>query len=68
MTLAAVEEWRRVYLRHTTRCKDGKTHTYWRPIADPKGQPPERVRAIRDQIRDRVRELIAAEGVGEANG
>jgi len=38
------------------------------PIADPKGQPPERVRAIRDQIRDRVRELIAAEGWGEANG
>lgn len=22
----------RVYLRHTTRCKDGKTHTYWRLV------------------------------------
>ena len=28
-------------------------------IADPKGQPPERVRAIRDEIRARVQELIA---------
>lgn len=31
------------------------------PLPDPKGQPVERVREIRDQIRDRVRELIAAE-------
>ena len=31
-------------------------------IADPKGQPPERVRAIRDEIRDRVGALIATEG------
>jgi arsenate reductase (thioredoxin) len=31
-------------------------------IADPKGQTPARVRAIRDQIRERVRALIAAEG------
>jgi arsenate reductase len=31
-------------------------------IADPKGQPPARVRAIRDEIRDRVRALIASEG------
>jgi arsenate reductase len=30
-------------------------------IADPKGQPPERVRAIRDDIRARVEQLIAAE-------
>jgi transposase len=27
-----VEEWRRVYLRHTTRFKDGKSHTYWRLV------------------------------------
>lgn len=31
-------------------------------IADPKGQPLERVRAIRDDIRARVQELIAAHG------
>jgi arsenate reductase len=31
-------------------------------IPDPKGQPIERVRAIRDDIRDRVQALIAARG------
>ena len=31
-------------------------------LADPKGQPPERVRAIRDEIRARVEQLIAARG------
>jgi arsenate reductase len=31
-------------------------------IADPKGQSPQRVRPIRDEIRERVRQLIAAEG------
>ena len=31
-------------------------------LSDPKGHPPERVRAIRDAIRDRVERLIAAEG------
>jgi arsenate reductase len=31
-------------------------------IADPKGQPPERIRAIRDDIRAHVERLIAAEG------
>ena len=31
-------------------------------LPDPKGQPIERVRAIRDDIRDRVERLIAAEG------
>jgi arsenate reductase len=30
------------------------------PLADPKGQPIERVRAIRDEIRDRVAALLAA--------
>lgn len=32
------------------------------PLADPKGQPPARVREIRDSIRERVSELIAREG------
>jgi arsenate reductase len=31
-------------------------------LPDPKGQPPERVRAIRDDIRTRVERLIAARG------
>jgi len=33
-------------------------------LADPKGQTPERVRAIRDEIRERVERLIAAQGWG----
>ncbi len=32
------------------------------PIEDPKGQPLDRVRAIRDEIRARVERLVAAEG------
>jgi arsenate reductase len=32
------------------------------PLDDPKGKPLERVREIRDDIRDRVRALIASEG------
>jgi arsenate reductase len=32
------------------------------PLADPKGQPPEEVRRIRDEIRGRVWQLIAREG------
>jgi arsenate reductase len=31
-------------------------------LADPAGQPPGRVRAIRDEIRERVFELVAREG------
>jgi arsenate reductase len=31
-------------------------------VADPKDQPPERVRAIRDELRERVERLVAAEG------
>jgi len=31
-------------------------------IADPKGQPPDRVRAIRDDIRAHVERLVATEG------
>ena len=34
------------------------------PLDDPKGQPIERVREIRDEIRDRVQRFIAAEGLG----
>jgi len=37
------------------RCED------W-PLADPKGQSPARVREIRDEIRERVRRLVVAEG------
>lgn len=36
------------------------------PLEDPKGQPIERVRRTRDEIRDRVLQLIEAEGVGKA--
>ena len=32
------------------------------PLEDPKGQPPERVRAIRDDIEARVRRLLAERG------
>ena len=32
------------------------------PLEDPKGKPVDQVREIRDQIRDRVRALIAREG------
>ena len=35
------------------------------PLADPKGQPPERVREIRDEIRARVVALLAREGWGQ---
>ena len=31
-------------------------------LPDPKGQPPERVREIRDEIRERVEELVTARG------
>lgn len=34
------------------------------PLADPKGQPIEVVRAIRDEIRTRVQALLAREGWG----
>jgi arsenate reductase len=32
------------------------------PLPDPKNQPPERVREIRDLVRERVRALVLAEG------
>jgi arsenate reductase len=34
------------------------------PLADPKGQPIERVREIRDEVRQRVEKLIAVRGWG----
>ena len=34
------------------------------PVPDPKGQPPERVRAVRDDVRRRVEQLVAEEGWG----
>ncbi|MGE0443781.1 MAG: arsenate reductase ArsC [Vicinamibacterales bacterium] len=36
------------------------------PLEDPKGQPLERVRAIRDEVRDRVRMLVEREGWGRS--
>jgi arsenate reductase len=38
------------------------------PLSDPKGQPIEAVRAIREQIRARVRAFIEREGWGRAGG
>lgn len=35
------------------------------PLEDPKGKPPERVRAIRDEVRARIAELVAREGLGQ---
>jgi arsenate reductase (thioredoxin) len=35
------------------------------PLPDPKGRPPEEVRAIRDDIAGRVRALVAREGWGQ---
>ncbi len=32
------------------------------PLTDPKGKPPEVVRVIRDEVRDRVRALVEREG------
>ena len=32
------------------------------PIEDPKGKPIERVREIRDELRDRIRALVEREG------
>lgn len=38
------------------------------PLEDPKGKPQGRVREIRDEIRDRVKGLIEAEGWGRDAG
>lgn len=37
------------------------------PLPDPKGLPIEQVRAVRDQIRQRVREFVETEQLGKAN-
>lgn len=34
------------------------------PLRDPKGQPLDIVRAIRDEVRDRVTDLVRRDGVG----
>ncbi len=36
------------------------------PVPDPKGQPPERVQAIRDEVRRRVVALVAGRGWGRS--
>jgi protein-tyrosine-phosphatase len=36
------------------------------PLPDPKGRPTEEVRAIRDELRRRIRELLLHEGLGKA--
>lgn len=38
------------------------------PLEDPKGKPIERVRDIRDEIRDRVQALIEREGCSQSRG
>jgi arsenate reductase len=38
------------------------------PLEDPKGKPMERVREIRDEIRQRVMELVKSEGWGRDQG
>jgi arsenate reductase len=38
------------------------------PLEDPKGKPVERVREIRDEVRDRVSRLLAEEGWGLPTG
>jgi protein-tyrosine-phosphatase len=38
------------------------------PLRDPKGQPIEEVRAIRDDIRVRVQSLLAQDGIATQNG
>ena len=43
----------------------GKRYEDW-PVEDPAGQPPEKVRAIRDAIRARVERLLAELGVPSA--
>jgi len=56
-----------VRLLVTMRCGEacpfvpGRRRLDW-DLADPHGQPPEQVRAIRDMIRQHVGELVAAEG------
>jgi arsenate reductase len=46
-------------------CIPGVTRDDW-PIDDPKGQPIEQVRQIRDEVRQRVRTFIDAAKLGRA--
>ena len=46
-------------------CVPGLEVEDW-PLPDPKGQPLERVREIRDEVRRRVEELVARRGWGRA--
>jgi arsenate reductase len=45
----------------------GKEYLDWE-VDDPSGEPIERVREIRDEIADRVRELLDEMGVGDDHG
>lgn len=45
----------------------GQERLDW-PLADPKGRPLDEVRAIREEVRRRVAELIAARGWGRDGG
>jgi arsenate reductase (thioredoxin) len=44
----------------------GATVQDW-PLEDPKGKPMERVREIRDEIRQRVKDLVRSEGWGRTS-
>jgi arsenate reductase len=67
MTKLTDEVARQAQLVVTMGCGDqcpvvpGAARDDW-PLADPKDQPIEQVRAIRDDIRDRVRALVEGEG------
>jgi protein-tyrosine-phosphatase len=43
----------------------GKRYEDWQ-VADPKGQSPERVRAVRDALRDKVADLLLSLGIEPA--
>lgn len=67
MTKLTDEVARQAQLLVTMGCGDGcpivpgAERDDW-PLDDPKGKPIEQVRAIRDDIRDRVRSLVEGEG------
>lgn len=67
MTKLTDEVARQAQLLVTMGCGDecpivpGAARDDW-PLDDPKGKPIEQVRAIRDDIRDRVRSLVEGEG------
>jgi len=68
MLTAELREWpARAILRGAGAHRDDEVEVLveefldW-PLEDPKGKPIERVREIRDEIRERVRDLVTAEG------